>query len=196
MKKHPQIKLTEKSRLNFVRTNVDVPGQVWSTPAFKFLPSDFHVQHPNLKDIRITSSSQRDAYSAFVENPHRQCTYAISSDPDGSRAMLFAAHLLDEYLKRTPNARPIWCGMHKDYRHLVKNEVPYSFLVISGVYPTMTASRVEQVKNLLDFYHGIPRLIVSAGEDPVACLQGRLYVKPTHLFYAGSKNVRRETEVI
>ena len=179
----------------FVERGVNVPGSTFKVAPFKFQPRPFVIGNSYLKQTTIDTQFQVDALESFMQEPQLPCTYAIGSDPDPDRAKYFAAFLLAHYLKMMPNTMARWHGLH-EYTSMVRNDVPCSFLVITGLYPGMTAHRIERCRDLIDHYERIPKLVVIGGEDPITFFQSRLFLKPTHFYYVPSNSVNRAVEVV
>jgi len=176
--------------------NVVVPGPVYAQAPFFFAPPPFGIGNERLKDRIISEAVQENSLDGFLEDPTAPSLYVAASEPDGGAASLFAAFLLSHYLKSVRNCRPIWHRMHQHTQELVRNEVPCSFLIVSGVYPTMTPYRMERLRDLLEYYDSIPRIVVLSGEDPLTFCYTKLHLKPTHIFFKPAGGFKKKVEVV
>lgn len=176
--------------------SVSIPGPIYAQTPFTFAPSPFGIGDEKLKDRIIPESVQENSLEGFLESPTDPCLYVVASEPDAGAASLFAAFLLGHYMKSVRNCRPVWHRMHQYNQDLVRNEMLCSFLIISGVYPTMTPYRMEKLRDMLEFYDSIPKVLVLGGEDPLTFCYTKLHIKPTHLFFRPAAGFKKKVEVV
>lgn len=190
------ITIQVKNKGLFLERGVQVPGSVWRQAPFKFDPKPFAVGNEYLKHRILQPSVQRGSLEGFLEDPSIPGLYAVGSEPTADRANLFAAFLMHHYLSVRVNTiarwHPLW-----DRTDIVRNDSPCSFLVISDIYSKMTQYRMEKLRDLVNKYDSIPRVLVITGCDPVTFCQSELHIANTHLFYTPSPEVnRKQPEVV
>ena len=180
----------------FAIRGVQLPGPIFTHPPFRFAPMPFGIETEYLKTTKnIDAIFQQRAFDAFLEEPTDACTYAVASEPDADHARYLAAFMLQHYLSHTKNTRARWYGLH-EREDILKNRPQLSFLVIQGCNPKMTAYRMEKVRDLIEHYHSIPKIVVIGGADPITFFSQHLHLKPDRIFYHGAQIVRRKVEVI
>lgn len=192
-----KIKLPPRNKL--LETGVDIPGYVWQQPPFTFEPQPFIPSHPDLQQKVSDVDTQIRSYAAWSNGEFRNGVYACASEPNDSKALYFAAHLVALWAQREHQSkRIIWhpirsTGFRND---LIDNEEPCDLLVLSNLTPNASPSKLERTRDLLIHYSTIPRIVVIAGEDPISFFARRVYFKLNGLFFFSSKLVKRSVEII
>lgn len=175
---------------------VDVPWQVAAMKPRRFLPEDYTTQGKYLKPRLIESEVQTNSYEAFVANPARPCLYGVGSEPDDLVGKFFAAHLLSVYVQATPNSRPGWINLH-DRRDPLRDPESYTFIVISSITPLATPYRMERLRDLIEHYDRVPRVVIVGGQDPVSFFAEYMHLRLSHLFFSTSQSVvERTTQIV
>lgn len=175
---------------------VTLPWQVRAAPKLRFQPLPFTAGGTSyLRAKLIDADVQTKSYEAFRTSPSAPCLYGIGSEPDDITAKVFAAHLLSLHLAAFPMSNVGWLHAH-DRNDVLREPPPYSFVVISSVTPMSTPYRVERVRDLLEHYCDVPRLLVIGGADPVTFCASVLHVRLTHVFFKPSQLVNHAVEVV
>lgn len=208
------IRLPEKSWLRSNNLSHVIPFQATLCQPFKMANPDFMLSHPRLQKRMIDGSMIEDSYSRFKKNPLAKGTvYAVTSDPNDSTALYFAAHLLclatHWHKKRQAglaNARPLnarWLSLHKPWEiHKVlaedtQGQAGADITVVSGLTETSSTSRAELARDIIlsEQDNRIPVIVVAAGPDPVTLMSVYLRMRFTHLFFQSTKLAKRAEEV-
>ena len=133
-------------------------------------------------DKLISTTKQLKVLNAILANPLRgSYTLCISSMPSDMRAKALAAHIMWVAMntqKGRSHAKPVW---HRVYgslgdplRDKVQTETP-SLLIISNIVEGSSALKIEKVRDLLEKYSSIPRIVVYGGADPLSLFTDKLH---------------------
>lgn len=191
-------KIKLRKREFFVQAGANVPGYIWKEPAFKFEPVTFAVEDERLEKRFFDGSVQEKSLEGFLADPSGPHVYAVASEPNDSRALYFAAYLVQCYLEKTPPPwRVVWESLYGGFQNkLMDAELEPSFLVLSNLSPNSTNVKLEKARDLLTRYAHIPRVVVIAGEDPITFFARRLYFKTGRIFFYSSSIVKRQVQVV
>jgi hypothetical protein len=190
-----KIEITTKDWNLIDSRGVAIPGAVRRHPAFKFNPQPFEIGRagddaklPQFKQMLISDGSQTAGLKNFIEDPVSPQLYFVSGEFDDLESRYFAVYLVVQHLKRNPNARVLWHHLKNRAitASMIENDTPASMLVLTGVYATMSPYRLEHVRDLLDTYEGVPRVVVASGEDPITFCMGKLLMKPSKIYFSRS----------
>jgi len=148
----------------------------------------------------ITVTKQLDGYDSVLSYIDRgkAPVIGISSTPTDDRAKQLALHFMEYYVrKQRENAvggRPLWHRVYGGYRDkLVEDNPKLGFLVISNFNTESTQAKLEKVRDLIELYPNIPKILVMSGTDPISLISQRLRYSLTHAFYIGSnKTIHRD----
>jgi len=192
-----RIQIRVKSRETFLQRGVDIPGSVWTQPAFKFDPQPFAVGNERLNDKIFKESVQTESLERFKADPTRPLVYGVSAAPDDSRAKYFAAYLVQHYLENVhpSQTQVLWARLDSGFENKFLTVEP-SLLVITGLSPNSTAVKLEKARDLLEQNSNIPRIVVVAGEDPVTFMKSRLFYPLHNIYFHSTQIVKRKVEVI
>lgn len=159
------------------------------------------------EDVRLrkTISIKRQAstIARLLENPlHGAPTICISSYPTDLRAKLLACQIMnaaiDQHNSRTRkhgHTLPKWYkvyGGYKDYlRDLERGKERDSgdypcMLILTNVLPDSTPMKLEKLRDLLEKYDDIPRLVVLSGTDPLTFFATKLQYPLHYGVYMGT----------
>jgi hypothetical protein len=194
--------MTEKIKLRkrdfFVQRGATIPGHIWKEQPFKFDPVTFAVEDEKLEKRFFEASVQEKSLQGFLENPAAPHVYAVASEPNDSRALYFAAYLVQCYLESTqPPWRVAWENLYGGFSNkLLDAEIEPSFLVLSNLSPNSTNVKLEKARDLLTYYAHIPRVVVIAGEDPITFFARRLFFKTGRIFFHSSSIIKRQVQVV
>lgn len=175
-----------------------VPGYVWRCRPFKYRPAPFAIQSEQLKNRLVEEEVQLNSLEEWLKAPTLPALYGVSGAPDDEQAQYFAAWLVYKYLAMYPNKHVVWesiKGGFAEPKAMSSGNRP-SLLVVTNITVDSTAQRIEKVRDLLVYFSDIPRIVVSAGIDPISFFSTRLYL-PIHrmAFFLGD-TVRTKISVI
>lgn len=164
------------------------------------------------KKVKINPLNQIRLFEDKLKNDDFQSNwlYCISGETDPDVARCCACMLMDRYITLKHKAEkkhddrykrnPYWHRVtgtlqdhlrdNKEYR----DRVGYpGFLVLDCYYTDGSSITLNKIRDLVDGYGGIPRVIIGAGSDPVDICRNYLYVKPNAVLYiADSYNLDLE----
>ena len=185
-----------KAREKFLMRGADVPGYVWQERPFNFAPQDFAVGGDKLHEKIYDSDLQSNSLARFMANPQSPQIYGVASAPNDARAKYFAAYLVQLFLENAPpNLTVKWEPLYgNSFANPTLDSEP-SLLVITGLSPNCSNTKLEKARDLLEKHHGIPRIVVIAGEDPITFFSTRLYQSVHNLFFHCHALVKRTVEI-
>lgn len=141
-------------------------------------------QSPNMPKRIISPVKQLKALNAIVANPLRgSYVLAISSFPSDLRARYLAAMLMSLAIDkhrtmRTSKGLPVWHhvygGAGDPFRDKPLPEAP-SMLILSNVNANSSQTKLEKIRDLLEKFSNIPRIVVLGGPDPCSLFSNYLY---------------------
>lgn len=185
-------------------TLAQLPSSIWQQAPFKWEPSAFSVESERLNEKIIDAQVQDDSLQRFMKNPASPLVYGVAGNPSELKARYFAAYLIDLHCRfMGAKANPIWHVLYggydnkllKDYAMADPTYEP-SILVLCNLAPNSTGTKFEKAKDLVERFPSIPRIVVSAGEDPISFLSTRLYVQCNAIAYFSESVVRRKVEIV
>jgi hypothetical protein len=180
MRRNHKFDLTE----SLVRIQTEIPGLVTKSVSVK-------------KQLKLLDSVIQRPLAA---NP----VIGISSYPSDLRAKNLALYLMnrafDYYAssnsRRIKNkAYPLWHRVYGGFGDSLRDtndKDPPCFLVIANVDVNSTPAKLEKVRDLLDKYSDIPRVVVCSNCDPLTFFATRLHFLITAGFYLGPETCFRE----
>jgi hypothetical protein len=144
--------------------------------------------HEDLKTKTLSADKQIKKAAALLDHPYRGSpVIAVGSYPTDLRAKVFAANVMEsafeEYVDRQNNRRralmPYWARLYGDtgYGHIsaIKEKKP-GLLIISNVTENSSNQRLEKLRDILEYFDKIPRIVVLGGMlDPVSFFGTRLF---------------------
>lgn len=189
------LKITVKSKTGLDR----IPGSVYQCSPFKWMPEPFGVESEYLYERIIEPSVQKKSLEQFTENPQLPCIYAIAGSPDDSQAKLFAAYLASLHVaKLKSNAHVEWHNVSGSFYNPYSKqlETEPTMIVLANLSPVAVNTKLDKVRDIVERFPNIPKILVLAGEDPISFVSTRLHL-PCHLLaYFVHPSVRRRIEVI
>ncbi len=149
-----------------------------------------------IKTRRVPKKVQLAQLERFIEKPFAApAVISIASFPNDGKAKLMAAFLMEVAHKaqvsgrfRSVRARqlPLWhrvMGGYYDQLRDGRSEERPSLLVLSNITHQSTPMKLEKLRDLLEMYNDIPRVIVSTNEDPITLANSKLLVPVNMAFY-------------
>lgn len=156
------------------------------------------LQHKGvgLRPVTVNIKRQVKNMQTLYENPFNsfKCV-CITSYPSDLLAKRVAIWLMDRattlYYQKV-NARistsspPLWHTVYGGYKDRLRDgDDRPSFLVLANITIESTAYKLETVRDLLEKYRHIPRIVVAAGTDPLTMFRSKLFYPTDAVFYLG-----------
>ncbi len=184
-----------------------VPGQDMMSRKTKVAVSDSLVKMdpsiPRVMPKAIATGRQFKNLQKIFEEPLRTpYTLGIGSFPSDLRAKHLAIMLMnaavDEHLRnrRPGRSLPLWHrvygGLGDPLRDKPIIDMP-CMLIIANINADSSSFKLEKVRDLLEKYSEIPRIVVTGGEPPVDLFANKLHSPCKYSVYLGPSNRIRET---
>lgn len=159
--------------------------------------------HEDLKTKSVPIARQMKKATQLLEHPfYGNPIVAVHSYPTDLRAKVFAANVMEsafeDYVDRQENRKralmPYWARLYGDtnYGHIsaIKEKKP-GLLIISNVTDNSSFQRLEKLRDILEYFDKIPRIVVLGGmTDPVSFFGTKLYVPIDGAIRIGPDNRR------
>jgi hypothetical protein len=150
----------------------------------------------------ISVNKQQRTLESILEHPIRTpYTAGIGSFPSDLRAKYLAQHIMsaaiDSHIKhrRPGRSLPLWHrvygGLTDPLRDKPIQDMP-CMLVIVNINDGSSNYKLEKVRDLLEKFCDIPRIVVTGGEPPVNLFANKLYSPCRSALYIGPDNRLRE----
>lgn len=157
---------------------------------------------PRVLPKTIATGKQLKMLESIMENPLRgSYTVGIGSFPTDMRAkwlaMTIMSRAIDAHLenRRPGRSLPLWYrvygGLSDSLRDRPIQEMP-CMLILSNVNAGSSNFKLEKVRDLLEKYSEIPRIVVTGGEPPCDLFANKLYYPMRAGVYIGPSNAIRE----
>lgn len=161
---------------------------------------------PDIPGVMSRSTSAAKQYKmlkSFIEHPLRSShTMCISSFPSDLRAKYLAVHLMSTAIAqhrdgqhKPGRALPLWYRVYGGFSNPLVDkpiqEVP-SLLVITNVGMGSTAAKLEKVRDLLERYSEIPKIVVTGGDAPCNLFANKFHFPLKIGIYLGPDNRIKE----
>lgn len=162
----------------------------------------YETDIPGVHSKVISVVKQTKALSSLIENPLR-ASYAIgiNSYPSDMMAKHLTVHIfnlaLHAWQKRHKPGRtmPMWHrvfgGLSDVLRDKHSEEIP-SMLVISNINDSSSAFKLEKVRDLLEKYSHVPRIVVMSSKDPITFFATKLHYPINAGLHLGPHNRIKE----
>lgn len=155
---------------------------------------DYKPISPYYKTLLVPKKKQLESASRILDTPlEAQGIHIVSSFPSDVRAKVFALHAFRNALEDSAATarKPRWItlfGDRLDYEKL-KSQRP-SFVVVTNVVLDSTPYKMERLRDILEMFSGVPRLVVTGGSiDPTELFNKRLYLEFQSALSIGPDNV-------
>lgn len=176
-------------------------GMNWSVnlqEPFRFKPTPFSSEVDGLKPRAFSQRKQLRLFNEFLAYPNRPVCYCLASAPNDGQAKLLAAWMMQYMMnhERENQLLPLWHDLTGGFENkLIKDPVPCSLLVVNNVGPDSTPVKIEKLRDLLEIYSRIPRVVVVNGCDPYMFFT-RFLRMPIHgLTYMANKSVKKALDI-
>lgn len=143
----------------------------------------------------ITVKTQIASLERLLSNPiHGSPIIGIGSFPSDLRSKLLAINIMDRAItfqitrdRRNPSHYPLWHKIYGGFGNpLLDNPQSMSMLIISNVGLDSTAPKIEKVRDLIERYDNIPRIVITHGCDPMEFFLTKLHMPMSYGFYLGA----------
>jgi hypothetical protein len=184
-----------------------VPPQDLPTKSTRVVVEESLVKiEPSIQNViskPISISKQYKMLESLVEHPLRASyTIGIASFPSDARAKHLAIYLMslacEHHRKgnhKPGRSYPLWHRVYGGFQDSLRDkpiqEIP-SLLVISNVNASSSQSKLEKVRDLLEKFSEVPKIVVIGGEPPCNLFANKLYYPMKMGFYLGPDNRVRE----
>jgi len=159
-------------------------------PQVQWLPDDFVLRSISVK-------KQINGIDRVLQNPlHGSYTMAIGSYPSDVRAKILAVNFMNRAIdaqiggSHRGRAYPLWhrlMGNYQDPLRDSKESEHVSMLVITNVGVDSSQVKLEKLRDILEKYDSIPRIVVVNGVDPVSFFAERVRLPLKYAFYLSAE---------
>ena len=213
--------MTEEEKLNRLRIKLPVKyhaplkkqGVSWSVfteREFDLNQAVSNIQYntEKMQPRLVKKSEQITDFMEVMETPFlKPYIYIISGKPNDVRACCIAASLLIQASivhnqmrddPSQPNShyghlhQPQWVKLSNDFKDNLHNpNWKPSFIVLSNITPQSSNLKYEKVRDMLEMYDSIPRIVVCNDLDPLQYANHKFNIKPDYVMYLeeGKKRV-------
>lgn len=157
--------------------------------------STFTSEVDGMKPKRVTKLSQLEHWNNLLEKPFATpYLYIISSSPNDGKAKQAAAYFMEQASRkqlagkfpRSTRGRqtPLWHMITGSFQDRLRDGVSHdqpSMLIISNVTVNSSNVKLEKLRDLLEQFNHIPRVVVYTGEDPVTFANTKLFLPVNHV---------------
>lgn len=174
-------------------------GMNWACTAqrpFNFRPTSFTASIDGLKPKSFNQSKQLEMFSDFLGEPRRPMSFGVSSAPNDGRSKLLAAYMMEYHLKSCVGATPVWHDLMGGFAcTLLEDHSNASFMVLNNVGPDSSQTKKEKLRDLLEMYADIPKVVVVNGCDPFTFFTLHLRMPMQGLAYLTNDLVKKSVEI-
>jgi hypothetical protein len=178
--------------------NRGMNGSVTRQPPFELKPVTFTSNIEGLKPRMISRDKQLGVVDAFLEDTFQPRTIGLYSAPDDGMAKLLAAFLMQHAAINTNSrtALPLWHDLTGGFNNPLINEKNAraqgaSMLVLNNVGPQSTQPKLEKLRDILETYTEIPKIVVVTGCDPYTFFKRHLFLPIHGLVYMTTAEVKK-----
>lgn len=162
----------------------------------------YEVDLPRMPTRTVSIVRQIAGLEKICRNPNRSnYVLGISSFPTDALAKHLAIHLMDQSYQawqehhKPGRTLPVWHRVYGGFgdalRDKTQEDIP-SLLIISNVNESSSAYKLEKVRDLLDKYSNIPRIVVIGGGDPITFFTTKLHHPLNVGLFLGPQNRIKE----
>lgn len=163
---------------------------------------------PMVVSKSISVKRQLAMLASLWENPLRgHPIIGIGSFPTDLRAKMLAVNIMDRVMTfqdKTNSSRimrkdyPLWHKVYGGFKDPIRDEGLQgspSMLIVSNIDIDSTNYKVEKVRDILEMYSNIPRVVVVSGSCPMEIFAKRLHLPMDMGFYMGADNKENRVDV-
>lgn len=163
------------------------------------------VKIKNETDVDIKSIPLRRQarwLNQLLENPFRaNPVIAISSYPTDLKSKLIASQIMSKaitYQQNNSDRRkysqkdlPLWHRVYGGYKDNLRDNTYSegkknpSMLILTNINDDSTQAKIEKVRDLLEMYDRVPRIVVLGGVNPMTFFARRLYYPLRYAIFLG-----------
>jgi hypothetical protein len=169
---------------------------------FDFKPVSFTSTVEGLKPKLFKAKTQLKWLEEFMEEPFQPRNYCLVSAPNDSMAKMLAAFMMQYAVIKgdSRTALPLWHDLTGGFNNTLlnsKNETAQgaSLLVLNNVGAMSTQPKIEKLRDIIETYTDIPKIVVATGCDPFAFFTKYLYLPVHSLAYMTTGMVKRNIEL-
>jgi hypothetical protein len=164
---------------------------------FNLNPPSFTSSIEGLKPKFISKDDQLNWFQDAIDDPFKAHCICISSEPNDRIAKAAAAYLMQNAYDKAENRLPLWHDIMGNFENkLLRDDISQpSMLILSNVLPNSTAVKFEKLRDILETYPDIPRIVVTSGMDPFMFFSRHLYYPLTGCIYLKTGLVKSEVEI-
>lgn len=161
-----------------------------------------HSGSENTPGKIISTGKQYKSLQAILDNPlHGSYVVGISSFPSDQRAkhvaQLIMCRAIDAWYKHHKAGRtlPLWHRVYGSTRDSLRDrplqEIP-SMLILSNINTNSTGMKLEIVRDLLEKFSDIPRIVVTGGSPACELFTNRLFYPLRSSIHLGPSGMVKE----
>lgn len=149
-----------------------LPGYILSEKEFRL--EDYLTNYTStlegLKPLPVKKEQQFNHFREMMLDPvHAPYIACISSSPNDLRAKILASSIMQQCIKQ--GIEPYWHTVIGGYKDELRDNIQYwrrklGLLIITNFTPDSTDAKYEKVRDLIEIYNDIPRIIVTAQAEP------------------------------
>lgn len=140
-----------------------------------------------MKTKKVLKNAQLEQFEHMLEKPFsKPLVYVMSSSPNDGKAKQAAAYMMEQATKgqlsgtygRSTRGRqsPLWHMINGSWHDRLRDgaDDQPSMLILSNITVNSTNVKLEKLRDLLEMYNHIPRIVVVTGIDPVTFANTKL----------------------
>lgn len=194
-----KIKLNEK--LLPMMKNRGMNRSVLAQRPFDFRPISFTSTIDGLKPKLFNAKRQIEWLEEFLDDPFQPKSYCLVSAPNDAMAKMLAAYMMQHAISRggSRTALPLWHDLTGGFSNPLlegnSQAIGASLLVLNNVGASSTQPKIEKLRDTLETYTSMPRIVVATGCDPFMFFTKYLYLPIHALAYMTTGLVRKSVEL-
>lgn len=177
-----------------------IPGHVFRQGSFRFEPRSFVVEHERMKERLITENVQKESLLRFKENPTTPVYYGVGGSPDDNKAKYFAAYLSYIHFTKVTNPHVLWYPIYGGFSNPILEGTEFktspTLLVLYNLATCATSVKLDKLRDILDRFAEIPRVVINAGVDPISFASISINYPINSMAYFMEKTIRRNNEIL
>ena len=169
-------------------------GMNWAASAqkpFDLAPTSFTATLDGLKPRPFPRAKQLQFIQSFIDNPFTPGSYCLMSAPTDGKAKLLAAWMMQSHY-RSGGTVSRWYDVTGGFECplLEGDRANISLLVLNNVGPDSSQTKKEKLRDLLEVYADIPKIVVVNGCDPFTFFTSHLRLPLKGLCYLTNASVK------
>lgn len=168
-------------------------GMNWAAQAqkpFDLQPTSFTATVEGLKPRPFPRAKQQQFIQSFMENSFAPGTICINSAPTDGKAKLLAAWMMQHHY-RNGGTVSRWYDVIGGFDcPLLEERANISLLVLNNVGPDSSPTKKEKLRDLLEMYADISKIVVVNGCDPFTFFTSHLRLPLKGLVYLTNASVK------